>query len=213
MKKIIESSKNLGHGENHIFRGIFPPPFREARTTKKARFRDEENVGDNPTQVAYKENLVNVLQALEQGFVGGIEDWEFEEGDVIENNEGPMPSITFSARVHEKLSKPWKNSVVVKLLGRTIRYKTLCARLNVLWKTAMSFSVIDLENNYFLVRFCSVGDVVDALTKGPSLIMGQFLTVQPLMPSFDFTNTVFYQVMVWIRLPGLAVHLYDKNPT
>ncbi|XP_024038345.1 uncharacterized protein LOC112097376 [Citrus clementina] len=123
------------------------------------------------SEVAYKENLVNVLQALEQGFVGGIEDWEFEEGDVIENNEGPMPSITFSARVHEKLSKPWKNSVVVKLLGRTIRYKTLCARLNVLWKTAMSFSVIDLENNYFLVRFCSVGDVVDALTKGPSLIM------------------------------------------
>ncbi|XP_015386679.1 uncharacterized protein LOC107177421 [Citrus sinensis] len=197
MKKIIESSKNLGHGENPIFRGIFPPPFREARTTKKARFRDEENAGDNPTQVAYKENLVNVLQALEQGFVGGIEDWEFEEGDVIENNEGPMPSITFSARVHEKLSKPWKNSVVVKLLGRTIRYKTLCARLNVLWKTAMSFSVIDLENNYFLVHFCSAGDAVDALTKGPSLIMGQFLTVQPLMPSFDFTNTVFDQVMIW----------------
>ena len=44
-------------------------------------------------------------------------DWEFEEGYVIANNDGPMPSITFSARVHEKLSKSWKNSVVVKLLG------------------------------------------------------------------------------------------------
>ena len=206
---MIERSENLGRGENPILGGIFPPPFREARTTKKARFRDEEQAGDNLMQVSYKETLVNVSQALEQGFGGRL--GEFEEGDVIENNEGPMPSITFSARVHEKLSELWKNSIVVKLLGRTIGYRTLCARLNVLWKTTMGFSVIDLENNYFLVRFRSVGDVVDALTKGPWLIMGHYLTVQPWTPSFDFTNTAFDQVMVWIWLPGLVVHLYDRK--
>ena len=83
-----------------------------------------------------------------------------------------MPSITFSARVHAKLSEPWKNSVVVKLLGRTIGYRALCARLNVMWKSALGFSVIDLESNYFLVRFRSVGDAMDALTKGPWIIMG-----------------------------------------
>ena len=106
MKKMIKSFENLERGENPIFGGIFPPPFREARTTKKARFHDEENAGNNPMQVSYKETLVNASQALEQGFRGGIEDWEFKEGDVIEKNEGPMSSITFSARVHEKLSEP-----------------------------------------------------------------------------------------------------------
>ena len=75
----------------------------------------------------------------------------------------------------------------------------------------MSFSVIDLENNYFLVRFRSAGDAVDALTKGPCLIMGYYLTVQPWTPSFDFTNMVFDQVMVWIPLLGLVVHLYNKK--
>ena len=75
----------------------------------------------------------------------------------------------------------------------------------------MGFSVIDLENNYYLVRFRSIGDIVDALTKGPWLIMGHYLTVQPWTPSFDFTNTALDQVTVWIRLPSLAVHLYDRK--
>ena len=80
-----------------------------------------------------------------------------------------------------------------------------------MWKTTMSYSVIDLENNYFLVRFCSAGNVVNALTKGPWLIMGHYLTVQPWTPSFDFTKTVFDQVNAWIRLLGLVVHLYDQK--
>ncbi|KAK9193105.1 hypothetical protein WN944_003802 [Citrus x changshan-huyou] len=80
-----------------------------------------------------------------------------------------------------------------------------------MWKTTMSFSVIDLENNYFLIRFRSSSDAVDALTKGPWLIMGNYLTVQPWTPTFDFTTTTMDQVTIWIHLPGLAVHLYDKK--
>ena len=84
---------------------------------------------DNPPLMTYKETLVGPLQFQEPGFGDSEEDWEFEEGDVIENCEGVMPSITFSARIQEKLIQPWKNSVVVKLLGRNIGYKALCARL------------------------------------------------------------------------------------
>ena len=207
----MESSEILGRVGNPTFGGTLPPPPREARTTKKARFRDEDHAGIHSAQVSYKETLVNATQAMEQGVGGGTEDWDFEEGDVIETNEGNMPSIKFSARVHAKLSEPWKNSVVVKLLGRPLGYRALCTRLNVMWKSVMGFSVIDLENNYYLVRFRSVEDAMNALTKGPWLIMGHYLTVQPLTPSFDFTNTVLDQVTVWIRLPSLAVHLYDRK--
>ena len=35
--------------------------------------------------------------------------------------------------------------------------------------------MIDLDNNYFLVRFRFVGDAIDALTKGLWLIMGHYL--------------------------------------
>ena len=92
---MTESYENLKRGENPNFREVFPPPFREARTTKKAQFRDEEEDSDNPKQISYKETLVNSSQAMENGFGGGAVDWEFEEGDVIENNDRPMPSSLF----------------------------------------------------------------------------------------------------------------------
>ena len=94
-------------------------------------------------------------------------------------DDGTMPTIQFSKRIHDKLTKPWQNSVVVKLLGRNIGYKVLCNRLKVMWHMIQDFSLIDLENNYFLVRLHSPEDAVYALTEGPWVIFGHYLTVQP----------------------------------
>ncbi|XP_006469095.2 uncharacterized protein LOC102629728 [Citrus sinensis] len=207
----MECSEKPGRGKNPSDGGSFPPPFRETRTTKKARFRDEEVANDSPVQGSYKETLVNSSRVTEKGYGGETMEWEFEEGDVIENKDGPLPSIYFSDRVHEKLCAPWKNSVIVKLRGRTIGYRTLCMRLNTMWKTTMSYSVIDLDNNYFLVRFRSASDAIDALTKGLWIIMGHYLTVQPWTPSFDVNKTEMDRVNVWIRLHGLAVHFYNQQ--
>lgn len=69
---LTESSKQVGRSENPDFGEDFPLPFREARTIKKARFRDEELGGDNPKQISYKETLINSSQAMENGFGGGV---------------------------------------------------------------------------------------------------------------------------------------------
>ncbi|KAK9200353.1 hypothetical protein WN944_015550 [Citrus x changshan-huyou] len=173
--------------------------------------REEGTDEDNPPLVTYKETLVGDSQHREDGIGGRDADWDFEEGDVIESHDGVMPSIKFSARIQEKLIQPWKNSVVVKLLGRNIGYKALCARLASMWKPSMGYSVIDLENNYFLVRFRNAGDALDALTRGPWIILGHYLTVQQWTPEFDSKVTDFEYVNVWIRLPGLGLHLYHQK--
>lgn len=42
----------------------------------------------------------------------------------------------------------------------------------------MGFSIIDLANDYYLVRFQKEGDVEYALIEGPWTIMGHYLFVQ-----------------------------------
>lgn len=84
---------------------------------------------------------------------------------VIER-EGFLPAISFSQKVHLQLVKPWESIVVMKLLGRSIGYKVLCNRLEALWNMSYDFSVIDLENNYFLVRFKREFDAQHVLTQG-----------------------------------------------
>ncbi|KAH9727251.1 hypothetical protein KPL70_008594 [Citrus sinensis] len=96
-------------------------------------------------------------------------------------------------------------------VGRNIGYKALCNRLKVMWHQIHDFSVIDLENNYFLIRLKSLEDVVYALTEGPWVIFGHYLIVQPWTPHFDSTITDLDSAIVWIRLPDMAFHLYDKR--
>ena len=41
------------------------------------------------------------------------------------------------------------------------------------------FSVIDLENDYFLIKFKEESDVANVLANGPWVVLGHYLTVQP----------------------------------
>ncbi|KAK9200230.1 hypothetical protein WN944_015427 [Citrus x changshan-huyou] len=205
-----ESSENLGTQENPSLLKTIPPPLPEDRSTKKARFRSHGMDEDNPPPLSFKDALMPRTQQRSFDDTTMDDEWDFEPGDVIVGDDGAMPTIKFSQRIHEKLVQPWQNSVVVKLLGRNIGYKVLCNRPKVMWHMISDFSVIDLENNYYLVRLNSSEDAVYALTEGPWVIFGHYLTVQPWNPSFDSTVTEIDSAVVWIRLPGMAFHLYDK---
>ncbi|XP_024035693.1 uncharacterized protein LOC112096477 [Citrus clementina] len=206
-----ESSENLKTHENPSLLKTIPPPLPGDRSTKKACFRSHGMDADNPLPLSFKDALMPHTQQRSFDNTEMDDEWEFELGDVIVGDDGAMPTINFSQQIHEKLVKPWQNSVVVKLLGRNIGYKVLFNRLKVMWHMISDFSVIDLENNYYLIRLNSFEDAVCALTEGPWVIFGHYLTVQPWTPSFDSTITEVDSAVVWIRLPGMAFHLYDKR--
>ncbi|XP_024039221.1 uncharacterized protein LOC112097863 [Citrus clementina] len=110
-----------------------------------------------------------------------------------------------------QLVKPWRTVVVIKLLGRMIGYKVLCNRLESLWSGSQGFTVIDLENDFFLVKFKTEDDAQYALTQGPWSILGHYLTVQQWSPRFDCSTETIDSVVAWIRLPGMPLHYYHKR--
>ncbi|KAK9181069.1 hypothetical protein WN944_024206 [Citrus x changshan-huyou] len=83
--------------------------------------------------------------------------------------------------------------------------------LNDLWRTLQGFTVIDLENDFFLVRFKSEIDAQYALTQGPWTILGHYLTVQQWTPHFDSSNVNIENIVAWIRIPGMPLHYYHKR--
>ena len=206
-----ESSETPKPYENPSLLKTIPLPLAEDRSTKKARFRSHEADADNPTPLSFKDALVHPEQYRNSDDTEMKEEWDLKPGYITLGDDGTMPTIKFSKQIQDKLIKPWQNSVVVKLLGRNIGYKALCNRLKVMWHQIHDFSVIDLENNYFLIRLKSSEDAVYALTEGPWVIFAHYLTVQPWTPQFDSTLTNLDSAIVWIRLPGMAFHLYDKR--
>ena len=111
-----------------------------------------------------------------------------------------MPLISFSQRVHTQLVKPWKVTVVIKLLERSIGYKVLCNRLDSLWSKTQRFTMIDLKNDFFLVKFKTKDDAYYALIQGPWTILGHYLTVQQWSPRFDCSTKIIDSIIAWIRL-------------
>ncbi|MBA0676619.1 hypothetical protein Goari_018087 [Gossypium aridum] len=83
------------------------------------------------------------------------------------------------------LDKSMEQTVVVRLLGRTIGYRALLNRIQSLWKPIGSFQVIDIENDYFLVKFSMNQDYNKALTEGHWVVYGNYLTVQPWSQDFS----------------------------
>ena len=73
-----------------------------------------------------------------------------------------------------------------------------------LWKVSKGFSVIDLENDYFLIKFKEESDVVNVLTNGPWVDLGHYLTVQLWVPDFDTSVDKLKSIIVWIRLHGMS---------
>ncbi|MBA0607178.1 hypothetical protein Godav_019520 [Gossypium davidsonii] len=89
-----------------------------------------------------------------------------------------------------------EQTVVVRLLGRTIGYRALLNRIQSLWKPIGSFQVIDIENDYFLVKFSMNQDYNKALTEGHWVVYGNYLTMRILGFPYRFYNEKLLRIIV-----------------
>ena len=81
-------------------------------------------------------------------------------------------------------------------------------RIQSLWKPKGAFRP---EEHFFLVTFDLKEDYLKALTGGPWMIYGSYLTTQPWTFDFDPRVTIVSKVVVWIRILGLAVRYYHRS--
>ncbi|XP_039002736.1 uncharacterized protein LOC120129249 [Hibiscus syriacus] len=139
-----------------------------------------------------------------------MDEVEILDGDCIVDNNGSYPVIHFADQVHDRIDYSMRRSVIVRLLGRAIGYKTLLNRIGVLWQLQGQYQLIDLENDYFLVKFEREEDYVHVLMEGPWTIFGSYLTVQPWSRTFSTLEKHPSQVIVWVILPGIPYRYYSK---
>ncbi|KAL4386583.1 hypothetical protein GQ457_09G011870 [Hibiscus cannabinus] len=77
--------------------------------------------------------------------------------------------------------------------------------------TLPEISLIDMDNEFYLVRFAEEDDYNMVLTEGPWVIYGSYLTVQPWSRSFSTSTGHPSQIIVWVRLPNLSYRYYTKS--
>ncbi|CAN1184857.1 hypothetical protein LINPERHAP2_LOCUS37206 [Linum perenne] len=133
------------------------------------------------------------------------------ENDIIPSLKDGIRSLQISKSLKDKLCKPWTNTAIIRLLGKSIGYNYLCHRLNSMWKPVGSLQIIDLDKDCYLVKFGNEQDYFKALTGGPWLILGHYLLVQQWDPSFRVSDKLPSKMVVWVRLPHLPILFYHPQ--
>lgn len=73
---------------------------------------------------------------------------------------------------------PWGNSVIIKLVGRSIGYHFLWRRIRAIWRTQEEPIFIDLGYDFFIAKIGRREEYERALTEGPWMIGNNYHHVQ-----------------------------------
>jgi hypothetical protein len=155
------------------------------------------------------QHAVNIEMDMEEE----EKDHEFAGLQVVEKKLGTYdcPEFILSEREESRIQKPWRQGLIVKLMGRRIGYKALETRLKQIWVRKGVISIIDLGYEYFLVYFTNEEDYTKALEDGPWLIYDHYLIAREWTPNFHPNNATIEKAAVWVRISGLPIEYYDAK--
>ncbi|GLT32896.1 hypothetical protein SLA2020_075270 [Shorea laevis] len=66
--------------------------------------------------------------------------------------QSKIPKVRIPKSIWQRLCAPWKNVVIIKVLGKSVNFHLLHSRLLKEWRTESEFEIIDVGLGYYIVR-------------------------------------------------------------
>lgn len=141
-----------------------------------------------------------------------IDEGYVSDDDLIEEcADGTWVGWGMSREEKIEARRPWRNSLIVKLVRRPIGYHYLWRRLRAMWRTQDDPLLIDLGNDFFVVKLLNREEYERALSEGPWMIDDHYLHVQRWRPNFIADSAKITSLPVWVRFPWLPLEYYTKE--
>ena len=64
-----------------------------------------------------------------------------------------MAKIYIDRSIREKISMPWNDALIVKLLGKEVSFLVMKDKLQKLWKPTGYFDILDPGHGFFFPKF------------------------------------------------------------
>ncbi|XP_019172110.1 PREDICTED: uncharacterized protein LOC109167542 [Ipomoea nil] len=136
-----------------------------------------------------------------------LEDADMEDDRSVPSN----PVIPISEEEKERIRRPWRRSLIIRILGRKVGYSYLLQRLQKMWKPEACFDLITLDHEYYIVRFESQRDYDFAKFEGPWSVLDHYVVVQEWVPNFCPKKNKTKKLLAWVRFPTLPVEYFDEQ--
>lgn len=124
------------------------------------------------------------------------------------------PTIPVSQDEYNEWCGPWNHSLIITILGRRFNLFWLKEHFRKVWGFS-SFELIDLPNNYFIVRLldeqlwrCHYRKI---LWEGPWTVRNHCVLVQRWSPYFNPYSNPLGRIATWVRVPDIPIHCYNRH--
>ena len=121
-----------------------------------------------------------------------------------------VASVRFLCDDKARLRGRWAFALIIKTFGRNVGFHFLQSKIMALWKLVGYMECIDLEYEFYLVRFGLVEDYKKVLREGPWFIGDQFLSIRAWEPNFKPFTVQCSSVAVWVRFLELPIEYYEQ---
>ena len=80
-----------------------------------------------------------------------------------------------------------------------------------MWKLSTGFDIIDVGNEYFMIKFECQLDKDKVISEGPWMVNNHYLVVKKWTLDFNPLDNCFGRTMVWVRFLCLNLMYYDEQ--
>lgn len=133
------------------------------------------------------------------------------QSEAMETTTTDCPVVKLTKERYLEMCKPWRQALVIKLMGRDIGFVALQERLTKMWKTKCPITWTDVGKDFYVLRFTNQTDYETVLLGGPWLVARHYLTVQRWSLVFDWEREGSRRIVVWIRLPNLPLSCFNRT--
>ncbi|KAI9085966.1 hypothetical protein K1719_032043 [Acacia pycnantha] len=82
-------------------------------------------------------------------------------------------------------------------MGRQLSYGFMVKKLKQIWERKGNIDIFDLENDFYLINFQHIDDYMEALIRGPWVIINAHLSVSRWKPDFSPKIERIESVVAW----------------
>lgn len=122
-----------------------------------------------------------------------------------------LPRVQIESKLFDDLCDPWREALVIKLLGKNVGFTTMKSKLASTWKLGGGFELMDVDNGFYMVKFDLADDREKVINGGPWMFFDHYLAVANWSPDFVSSTAKIEKTLVWVRFPGMNLVYYDEN--
>ena len=104
---------------------------------------------------------------------------EASQLDVEMQKDEESLEFSLSTELKAKLAAPFKQSIIIKLVRKSLGYKNFLLRFICIWRPTSNIHLINTGYGFYIVKFSAVQDFNHALEDGP-----WFVARGPISPSY-----------------------------